>query len=96
MRTFTTFALPALMGMLLAAPAALADDLEARRAITVSASGQVAAEPDQARISSGVDDRGGDRRAGTRTNSDVMKKLIDGLKESGIDPKDIQTASFNV
>ncbi len=84
------------MGILLAGPAALADDVEAARAITVSADGQVAAEPDQARISSGVTTEAATAAQALARNSEAMMKLIDGLKESGIDPKDIQTASFNV
>ncbi len=96
MRTFSTFALPALMGILLAGPAALADDTDTRRAITVSAAGQVAAEPDQARITSGVTTEAATAAQALARNSEVMKQVIAGLKQSGIEPEDIQTTSFDV
>jgi uncharacterized protein YggE len=87
---------PALIGLALTAPVALAADTDDRRAITVSASGQVAAEPDQARITSGVTTEAATASQALALNSDVMKKVIAGLKASGVDPKDIQTTSFHV
>jgi hypothetical protein len=89
---------PAAFGlvMMAAGPAALAEDMSEPRSITVSASGAVAAEPDQARITSGVTTEAATASQALARNSDVMKKVIAGLKESGIEAKDIQTTSFRV
>jgi len=78
------------------APIAHADDKAPRRSITVSASGTVSVEPDQARVTSGVTADGASAREALTNNTAAMQKVIAGLKESGIDPKDIQTASFRV
>ncbi|MEQ1578640.1 MAG: SIMPL domain-containing protein [Hyphomicrobium sp.] len=66
------------------------------RTITVSASGQVGAVPDTARVSSGVTTEAGSARKALSANSDAMKALIDGLKGAGIEAQDIQTSSFHV
>lgn len=67
-----------------------------QRTVTVSASGQVAATPDIARVSSGVTTEAPSARKALSANSEAMKALIDGLKGAGIEPKDIQTSSFHV
>ena len=66
------------------------------RTITVSASGQVSATPDIARVSSGVSTEANTARAALSANSEAMKALIAGLKSAGIEAKDIQTSSFHV
>ena len=66
------------------------------RTITVSATGTVEAEPDQARITSGVTTEATSAREALTGNSEAMTKVISQLKAKGIDAKDIQTASFNV
>ena len=86
----------AVLALVTGAPAALAEDIGEVRSITVTATGQVAAEPDQARITSGVATEAASARQALSRNSELMKKVIDGLKESGIDAKDIQTTSFRV
>jgi uncharacterized protein YggE len=96
MRTLLSYMLPALMGLLLAAPLAHADDKDEIRSITVTASGQVAAEPDQARITSGVTTEAATAAEALAGNSEAMKKVIASLKESGVGPEDIQTTSFQV
>lgn len=83
----------ALLGCAFAAPADAAD---AARTITVSASGSVAAEPDQARVSSGVAADGATAREALDKNSAAMRKVIDELKSAGIDPKDIRTSGLRV
>lgn len=81
----------------MAAPlAAHAEDVSERRAITVTASGEVAAVPDQARISSGVTTEAATAAEALSANSATMKKVIAGLKEAGIAAEDIQTSSFRV
>ncbi|MBC7830677.1 MAG: SIMPL domain-containing protein [Hyphomicrobium sp.] len=98
MRPLATSVRTAVIGLAFftAAPLAQADDKEPRRSITVSASGTVSVEPDQARITSGVTADGASAREALTNNTAAMQKVIAGLKESGTDPKDIQTASFRV
>ena len=73
-----------------------ADEKTMERTITVSATGTVEAEPDQARITSGVTTEATSAREALTGNSEAMTKVISQLKAKGIDAKDIQTASFNV
>jgi len=73
-----------------------AEDKEMERTITVSATCTAEAEPDQARITSGVSTEASTAREALTSNSDAMNKVISELKAKGIDAKDIQTASFSV
>ncbi len=66
------------------------------RIVTVSASGEVMAEPDQAHISTGVVSESLTAREAMTKNTEAMKKVVAELKAKGVDPKDIQTSSFNV
>jgi uncharacterized protein len=86
------------LAALLMIPSALshAEDKTMERTITVSASGTAEAEPDRARITSGVSTEAETARDALAKNSDTMSAIITGLKAKGIEPKDIQTASFNV
>jgi hypothetical protein len=84
------------LAFMAALPAARADSIADQRSVTVSASGTVAAEPDMARITSGVTTEAATASQALARNSDVMKKVIAGLKSSGIEAKDIQTTSFRV
>jgi uncharacterized protein len=72
------------------------DNKSAERYVSVSATGDVAAEPDMAFISTGVIVEADTAKDGLARNSIVMAKLIDGLKSLGIAPKDIQTTSVNI
>ncbi len=67
-----------------------------QRTVTVSASGEVSATPDIARVSSGVTTEADSARQALSANSEAMKALIAGLKSAGIEAKDIQTSSFLV
>ncbi len=79
------------------APAPLrAQERPMERTITVSATGTAQAEPDRARITSGVTSEAKTAREALSANSEAMSKVISQLKASGIEPKDIQTAAFNV
>ncbi|PPC86600.1 MAG: SIMPL domain-containing protein [Hyphomicrobium sp.] len=75
---------------------AQAEDKAMERTITVSATGVVHAEPDQARLSSGVVSEAPTARDALTKNTEAMKQVIAELKSSGIEAKDIQTSSFNV
>jgi len=73
-----------------------AEERPMHRLITVSASGYADAEPDRATISAGVAAEAGTAADALSANTELMQKVIAGLKESGIDAKDIQTRNFNV
>ncbi len=73
-----------------------AEDKPMQRTITVSATGTAEATPDRARITSGVSTEADTARDALTKNSETMEKIIAELKAKNIDPKDIQTASFNV
>ncbi|HKZ97380.1 MAG TPA: SIMPL domain-containing protein [Hyphomicrobiaceae bacterium] len=81
---------------LAAGAAASAEEKPMQRTVTVSAAGQVSAEPDLARISTGIVTEAKAARDALARNSETMKALIAGLKSSGIEAKDIQTSSFHV
>lgn len=90
---FPALAAAALMAV---PPAASADDISERRAITVTATGEVVAVPDQAHISSGVTTEAATAAEALTANSAAMKKVIAGLKQAGIAAEDIQTSSFRI
>lgn len=73
-----------------------AEERPMHRLITVYASGYADAEPDRATISAGVAAEAETAAAALSANTELMQKVIAGLKESGIDAKDIQTRNFNV
>jgi uncharacterized protein YggE len=78
------------------ASTAHAEEKAMDRTITVSATGTAEAEPDQARITSGVTTEALSAREAVSANSEAMTKVIAELKAKGVDGKDVQTASFNV
>lgn len=73
-----------------------AEDKQMDRTVTVSASGSVSAEPDEASISTGVSSEAKTAREALSKNTEAMKKVIAELKSQGVEPKDIQTTQFNV
>ena len=75
---------------------AMAEKISDKRTISLSASGQVKVEPDLASISTGVTSEGETAREALDANTSAMKAVIDGLKSSGIDGRDIQTTNFSV
>jgi uncharacterized protein YggE len=76
--------------------AAHAEEKMTDRTITVTATGTVEAEPDQARITSGVTTEAASAREALTRNNEAMSKVIAALKAKGIAAKDIQTSTFNV
>ena len=98
MRIGPTILMPlaAVLALVAASLGAQADDKEMQRSITVTASGSVAAEPDMARITSGVTSEAETAQEALSLNSQAMKGVIAGLKAAGIAPKDIQTSSFRI
>lgn len=77
-------------------PPAAAEEKPMERTVTVSASGDVSAEPDEATIATGVSSEAKTARDALSKNSEAMKKVIAELKDKGIDAKDIQTTQFNI
>lgn len=67
-----------------------------QRTITISASATVDAEPDQARITSGVVSEAATAREALAKNTDAMNAVVGNIKSKGIDPKDVQTSAFNI
>ncbi|MFN0219493.1 MAG: SIMPL domain-containing protein [Hyphomicrobium sp.] len=96
-RSMTIFA-ATIFSALMAASATMshAEEAKMQRSITVSASGTASAEPDQARINTGVVSEAPTARDALSANSAAMQKAITELKSKGIDAKDIQTSAFNV
>ena len=92
-------ALPILLALAAVALTALpadAEDHRMDRTITVSATGTATAVPDSARIQTGVVAEAATAREALSANNAAMAKLIAGLKDNGIDARDIQTANFNL
>lgn len=89
-------ALIAVLSLIGATVPAAAQDKRAERTVTVAASGKVSAEPDIAHISTGVLSEAETAREALQRNSAALKKVIDGLKGAGVDPKDIQTSRFSI
>ncbi len=73
-----------------------AEEKNMERTVTVSAAGNVSAEPDEATIATGVTSEAKTAREALSKNTEAMKKVIAELKTSGVEPKDIQTTQFNV
>ncbi len=73
-----------------------AQEKRIERTVTVGASGMVSVEPDIAHISTGVLSEADTAREALQRNSAAMKKVIDGLKGAGVDPKDVQTSRFSI
>lgn len=97
MRFLTKHLRPAILVLaLVGAVPAQAEEDKPRRTITVTASGSVTVEPDQARITSGVTSDGSTAREALSKNTEAMQRVIAETKASGVDAKDIQTASFRV
>lgn len=66
------------------------------RTVTVSATGNVAATPDEATINTGVTTEAKTAREAMSKNSEAMRKVIFDLKLKNIDAKDIQTSQFSI
>lgn len=64
--------------------------------ITIEGRGEVMAAPDMAQITSGVTSQGATAREALDANTAAMAELIEALKASGIEARDIQTSGFSV
>jgi len=67
-----------------------------KRTISLSATGAVETTPDKVDITTGVTTEGQTARAALDKNTEAMTGVVAGLKDSGIEPKDIQTTNFSI
>jgi len=77
------------------APDARADE-PSKRTISLSATGAVKTTPDKVDITTGVTTEGQTAGEALKKNTEAMTKVVDGLKDAGIEAKDIQTTNFSV
>jgi len=84
----------ALAGVLRPEGAAAVDPSPATDTVTVSGVGSVAAVPDRAQISAGVETRGATARAALQANATAMAKVIDALEARG--GKDVTTQTVSL
>jgi uncharacterized protein YggE len=77
------------------APEALADQPD-KRILSLSATGAVKTTPDEVDITTGVTTEGQTAHDALDKNTEAMAKVVAGLKDAGIAPKDIQTTNFSV
>ena len=75
---------------------ALAHDEPQKRTISLVATGAVKTTPDKVDISTGVTSEATSAREALDQNTETMTKVVEALKEDGIEPTDIQTANFSV
>lgn len=91
MRPFTAALIPFFIATALSAAPAFADGK-----ISINGLGEVSAAPDTAFITSGVTTQGTTAREALDANTAAMSELIETLKASGIEARDIQTSGFSV
>ena len=81
----------------IAGQTALADDHEPqKRTVTIQGKGSVKAAPDKVSVSAGVESQAPTAKDALAKNTAAMTRVVEALKEGGIDPKDIQTTNFSV
>jgi uncharacterized protein len=69
---------------------------DAREGITVTGTGEARATPDRADLSFGVQTDGATAAKALADNSAATQRLIDALKEAGVDGKDLKTEHLDV
>jgi uncharacterized protein YggE len=77
-------------------PALASDDGPEKRTISLSGTGTVKWAPDIVSISTGVESDAPVAKDALAKNTAAMTRVIEELKQSGIEPKDIQTTNFSV
>jgi uncharacterized protein len=88
-------AVAALAGVGLPEPAGGASD-DTRDGITVTGTAEVRATPDRADLSFGVQTEGATAARALAANSAATARLIDALKDAGVDSKDLKTEHLDV
>lgn len=66
------------------------------RTIKVQGNASVAAAPDQATFTMGVETRQSSAQQALKENNDLMAKITSALKQEGVGEKDIQTSDFSL
>lgn len=64
--------------------------------ISVSGTGQVMTAPDMATLSIGVETRAETASAAVASNNEAAQRVIETLKQNGVEPRNVQTANFSV
>jgi uncharacterized protein YggE len=95
MRPALLFVPLALVGALAMPVSAMAQDFRGG-SIQIEGRGEVSAAPDMAFVNSGVTTQGKTAREALDANTAAMNQLIETLKASGIEARDIQTSGFSV
>ncbi len=67
-----------------------------KREITVSGTGRVSATPDEAVITIGAQITAPTLGEATGQTNAIMTKVLEGIKQQGVDAKEIQTSGYNV
>lgn len=80
----------------MAAETTAAQERRMERTVTVAATGTARAEPDRALFTTGVVSEGDTAREALARNTEVMRKVIDGLKAAGVAAGDMQTQHLQV
>jgi uncharacterized protein YggE len=81
---------------LVLALAACASNANQGPSLTVTGSGTVYLTPDIAYVSIGVHTEGSDVAQAVESNNTLAQAVVDALRNSGIDAKDLQTSNFSV
>lgn len=85
-----------ILSVALAAPAHAQEGEEAPRTITLTGEGETTAPPDIAYIETGVVTDGKTAAEALAANSKAMADIFAGLKDAGIEDRDMQTSQFSV
>jgi uncharacterized protein YggE len=67
-----------------------------KRTITIQGKGSVRAAPDKVSVSAGVESKAPTAKEALAKNTAAMTKVVQTLKDAGIDAKDIQNTTFTV
>ncbi|HEX8232915.1 MAG TPA: SIMPL domain-containing protein [Caulobacteraceae bacterium] len=78
------------------APASAADAMFTATTLSISAFGEVKADPDQATITLGVQTDAPTAAEAMRLNAERMSRIVAALRRSGIAEKDIQTSNLSL
>src|ERR1700732_4478652 len=66
------------------------------RTLTIAGNAQVHAVPDAALVSTGVVSESETAAAALKANSAALAKVIDAIRASGVEPKDLQTSGLSL
>ncbi|MCB2134830.1 MAG: SIMPL domain-containing protein [Rhodobacteraceae bacterium] len=84
------------MVIVLLLPASTIHAEETRATVTVTGEGRVDVTPDMATLSLGVNTEADTAKAALDLNSAQLAKVLEGLKNLGIEPRDIQTSGLSL